>query len=66
MPRYKMMNNVKVQFTAEEEAERDAKIALYDSKSGERKLVKIKEYRLINRNTIVKLKCKGMVYSVEK
>tara|TARA_R100001163_G_C4919462_1_gene100294 strand:- start:153 stop:440 length:288 start_codon:yes stop_codon:yes gene_type:complete len=28
--------------------------------------MKIKEYRLINRNTIVKLKCKGMVYSVEK
>ena len=43
---YRNINGVRSPFTAEEEAERDAKIALYDSKSGERKLVKIKEYRL--------------------
>ena len=43
---YRNINGIRSPFTAEEEAARDAKIALYDSKSDERKLVKIKEYRL--------------------
>jgi len=46
MPRYKMMNNVKVQFTAEEEAERDAHEKAWADKKGERLLVEIKEIRL--------------------
>ena len=46
MPRYKMMNNVKVQFTAEEEAERDAQEKAWNDKKGERKLAEIKQIRL--------------------
>lgn len=46
MPRYKMMNNVKVQFTAEEEAERDAQEKEWNDKKGERKLAEIKSLRL--------------------
>ena len=46
MPRYKMMNNVKVQFTAEEEAERDAQQKEWNDKKGERKLAEIKQIRL--------------------
>tara|TARA_X000001382_G_C3083729_1_gene151351 strand:- start:42 stop:362 length:321 start_codon:yes stop_codon:yes gene_type:complete len=46
MPRYKMMNNVKVQFTAEEEAERDAQEKEWNDKKGERKLAEIKQIRL--------------------
>ena len=46
MPRYKMMNNVKVQFTAEEEAERDAHEKAWADKKGERKLAEIKQIRL--------------------
>jgi len=46
MPRYKMMNNVKVQFTVEEEAERDAHEKAWADKKGERLLVEIKEIRL--------------------
>ena len=46
MPRYKMMNNVKVQFTAEEEAERDAQEKAWNDKKGKRKLAEIKEIRL--------------------
>ena len=46
MPRYKMMNNVKVQFTAEEEAERDAHEKAWADKKGERLLAEIKQIRL--------------------
>ena len=46
MPRYKMMNNVKVQFTAEEEAERDAQEKAWNDKKGERLLAEIKQIRL--------------------
>jgi len=46
MPRYKMINNVKVQFTAEEEVERDAHEKAWNDKKGERKLVEIKKMRL--------------------
>ena len=46
MPRYKMMNNVKVQFTAEEEAERDAHEQAWADKKGERLLAEIKQIRL--------------------
>ena len=46
MPRYKMMNNVKVQFTAEEEAERDAHEKAWADTRGERLLEEIKEIRL--------------------
>ena len=46
MPRYKMMNNVKVQFTAEEEAERNAQEKEWNDKKGERKLAEIKSLRL--------------------
>tara|TARA_R100001244_G_C5088484_1_gene115786 strand:- start:49 stop:369 length:321 start_codon:yes stop_codon:yes gene_type:complete len=43
---YKNINGVRSPFTAEEEAARDAKIALWESKSGERKLAEIKQIRL--------------------
>jgi len=46
MPRYKMINNVKVQFTAEEEAERDAHEKAWADKKGERLLAEIKQIRL--------------------
>ncbi len=46
MPRYKMMNNVKVQFTAEEEAERDAHEKAWADTRGERLLEEIKQIRL--------------------
>jgi len=46
MPRYKMMNNVKVQFTAEEEAEKDAQEKAWADKRGERLLEEIKQIRL--------------------
>lgn len=45
MPRYKMMNNVKVQFTAEEEAERDAQEKAWNDKKGERLLAEIRTIR---------------------
>ena len=46
MPRYKMLNGIKVQFTAEEETERDAQEKAWTDKSSERKLTRIKEIRL--------------------
>tara|TARA_R110001592_G_scaffold34121_2_gene117527 strand:+ start:188 stop:508 length:321 start_codon:yes stop_codon:yes gene_type:complete len=46
MPRYKMMNNVRVQFTAEEEAERDAHEKAWADTRGERLLEEIKQIRL--------------------
>ncbi len=46
MTRYKMMNNVKVQFTAEEESERDAHEKAWNDKKGERLLAEIKQIRL--------------------
>ena len=46
MPRYKMMNNVKVQFTAEEEAERDAQEKAWNDTKSERQLEEIKQIRL--------------------
>ena len=46
MPRYKMINETKVQFTAEEEAERDAHEKAWADKKGERLLAEIKQIRL--------------------
>ena len=46
MPRHHLINGKKVQFTAEEEAQRDAEEKAYADKSAERKLNTIKMIRL--------------------
>ena len=46
MPRHHLINGKKVQFTAEEEAQRDAEEKAWADKSAERKLNAIKQIRL--------------------
>jgi len=46
MPRFKQINNERIQLTAEEEAQRDAEETAWNDKSAERKLNNIKEIRL--------------------
>ena len=45
MPRYKMINETKVQFTAEEEAERDAQEKAWADGSKDRKLAEVRFIR---------------------
>ena len=46
MPRYRLVNNERIQFTPEEEALKDAEEKAWADKSAERKLNYIKEIRL--------------------
>ena len=46
MPRHHLINGKKIQFTAEEEAQRDAEEKAWADKSAERKLNAIKQIRL--------------------
>jgi len=46
MARYKLENNTRIQFTAEEEAEFDALQTTWNDASAERKLAQIKDIRL--------------------
>jgi len=46
MARYKMLNGKKVQFTAEEETQRDAEEKAWNDASASRKLAEIKSLRL--------------------
>ena len=46
MPRYRLVNNERIQFTPEEEALKDAEEKAWVDKSAERKLNYIKEIRL--------------------
>ena len=46
MPRYRLVNNERIQFTPEEEALKDAEEKAWADKSSERKLNYIKEIRL--------------------
>ena len=47
MPRYNFINGERVQFTAEEEAARDAVEQAYADKAAERKLANVKQIRLV-------------------
>ena len=47
MPRYNFINGERVQFTAEEEAARDAVETAYANKAAERKLANVKQIRLV-------------------
>ena len=46
MPRYHLINGKKIQFTAEEEQQRDVEEKTWNDASATRKLALIKEYRL--------------------
>ena len=46
MPRYHMINNVKVQFTAEEETQKDAEEKIWADGAAAREMNDIRNYRI--------------------